>query len=421
MDIQSELLRIKNRVDNLDVAVNMSFEKKDSDSEYQNSSTGNSLIHHDAKKCIAEAPFTVFYNQGNDNLDEGCFYIYTPKGCISLDGEDIDFGESVKDDCMKVEGLSEGETSEEGEFVYCHVRAVKKSGQNEVSIVFNTNKEASSGESEGGEKWEPGERRFNFIVGFFKDSYTRVCSSRIELGCEEKNVAFAVVGCDGIWKVRYYDKCFTYAGFVPEVINPSPVNDLIDTGSSEKDLTIYGIAKIERESKEPESSESGSSESGSSESEKGKIIGCSELKISKTKSSAEDEFCFPIARIKDGVVEQVVYGATHIGGEGGGGGALPTEMEVITDITGEFENGYLTLTLQKAKVKVISYESAEAATVPLKIFDASKTVNVVSDVKYDNVSRKFTKTVLGGINLFNAEPTQTDEDVFTAVQHKTDI
>jgi hypothetical protein len=96
-------------------------------------------------------------------------------------------------------------------------------------------------------------------------------------------------------------------------------------------------------------------------------------------------------------------------------------MEVITDITGEFENGYLTLTLQKAKVKVISYESAEAATVPLKIFDASKTVNVVSDVKYDNVSRKFTKTVLGGINLFNAEPTQTDEDVFTAVQHKTDI
>lgn len=348
MDIQSELLRIKNRVDNLDVAVSMSFEKKDSDSEYQNPSTSKSLIHHDAKKCIAEAPFTVFYNQGNDNLDEGCFYIYTPKGCISLDGEDIEFGESVKDDCMKVEGLSDAETSEEGEFVYCHVRAVKKSGKNEVSIVFDTNKEASSGESEGGEKWEPGERRFNFIVGFFKDSYTRVCSSRIELGCEEKNVAFAVVGCDGTWKVRYYDKCFTYAGFVPEVINPSPVNDLIDTGSSEKDLTIYGIAKIERESKESESSESGSSES-----EEGKIIGCTELKISKTKSSAEDEFCFPIAYIKDGVVEQVVYGATHIGGEGGGGNALPEGLVFVVNAildTEDLKLRFKTKKIQDGKV-----------------------------------------------------------------------
>ena len=337
MDIQSELLRIKNRVDDLDIAVSMSFEKKDSDSEYQNPSTSRSLIHHEAKKCIAEAPFTVFYNQGNDNLDEGCFYIYTPKGCISLDGEDIEFGESVNDDCMKVEGLSESETSEEGEFVYCHVRAVKKSGKNEVSIVFDTNEEASSGESEGGEEWEPGERRFDFIVGIFKESYTRVCSSRIELGCEEKKVAFAVVGCDGIWKVRYYDKCFTYNNFVPDAINPTPSNDLIDTGFSDKNLTIYGIAKIKRES-----SESGSSESGSSESGKGKVIKCSELKISDTESSAEDEFCFPIAHIKDGVVEQVVYGAIHVGGEGGESEIVPDEKSLSQDkgIEGEKKDSY---------------------------------------------------------------------------------
>lgn len=300
-------------------------------------------IKNDLFRNYAKLPFTVFYNQDDDidtELSEG-FYIYVPKGCLKVDGEDVEFEDIVGDDCVKVEGFDEDVESEKPQTVYAHVRVVKEKGKNVVTVKFEAVDNQGGGEDEGEDEeteveWVPGERKYDFIVGTFDETYTRICTSQVCLGEKKREVAFSVVGCDGKWKVRYLDGSFTYAGFAPENI-PNLTDGLISTDYAEKDLTIYGVATLLKQ--------------------EGVVVGCKSFNITNTavmptsdgtSSGDEEVFCFPIAHIVDGEVKQVVLGAIHIGGGSGSNSSgddddsaqpEPDERTLSDRKTGESDGG----------------------------------------------------------------------------------
>lgn len=350
-------------------------------------------------------PFKVIYDNTKDY--EG-WLIYLPKGCLKFYSSILEEFEDVPVEEMV---LSNNPKYKDSEWYQLNIGKVGLIG---VCLV------SDEAESEGG-----GESK---IKGFKIDmeepifEVAKIISNDVTNGFKHEQYIFSSVflnNCTDNTKVS--------SSFSPFYYSVKPKEDS-STGELEKSI-INNVFYFDGEEKTVENFNNVPSN--------GTVYLCGSVPPKDEESDHTPEWNFTIGTEKvtapsggrainiklyefEGGEIKCDYRTTFLTLSSGGDGSA-TEMEVITDITGEFENGYLTLTLKKAKVKIISYKPAEAATVPLKIFDASKTVNVVSDVKYDNVSRKFTKTVLSGINLFNAEPTQTDEDVFTAVQHKTDI
>ena len=148
------------------------------------------------EQVIAEPPYTIFYNQGegvSENFPEG-FYVYVPKGCLYVDGEVVEFktDDLYGGDCMKVSGLTvEGNTSEP-ETVYAHVRVTSSDGGREIGVTFDTKEKP---EEAGG---NVGGRSYDFIVGTFADTYTRICSSIVFLGETVIETPFQIKEVDGV-------------------------------------------------------------------------------------------------------------------------------------------------------------------------------------------------------------------------------
>ena len=158
---------------------------------------------------IAEPPYTIFYNQGEgvtENFPEG-FYVYVPKGCLYVDGEVVEFktDDLYGGDCMKVSGLTvEGNTAEP-ETVYAHIRVTSSDGGREIGVTFDTKEKP---EEAGG---NAGGRSYDFIVGTFADTYTRICSSVVFLGeKDETEMPFQIKEVNGVKTITnntfYFDR-----------------------------------------------------------------------------------------------------------------------------------------------------------------------------------------------------------------------
>lgn len=246
------------------------------------------------KKNYAESPYTVFCDQ--EESGDGNMYIYVPKGCLRIDGDDVSFGA----DYEIVEGLSAEENEGIKESVYAHVRVTVKNGVNDVQIKFTVNKDYD------GWEWEPGERRYDFLVGVFDETYTRVCESMVEFDERKPPVAFEVAGRNGDWHIRYLPGCFSYLGFTPAEVEPVPEDDgWISLNNQGRSLSISAIASLEIE----EVNVNGKIEK--------KVVGCSKLKFSTgggtSEAPSESNFIFTVADIQDGIVKQVALGAIHVG------------------------------------------------------------------------------------------------------------
>ena len=156
-----------------------------------------SLKSDSNEQGIAEPPYTIFYNQGEgvtENFPEG-FYVYVPKGCLYVDGEVVEFktDDLYGGDCMKVSGLTvEGNTAEP-ETVYAHIRVTSSDGGREIGVTFDTKEKP---EEAGG---NAGGRSYDFIVGTFADTYTRICSSVVFLGeKDETETPFQIKEVNGV-------------------------------------------------------------------------------------------------------------------------------------------------------------------------------------------------------------------------------
>ena len=299
-NIKREISELKSVVDNLTIKIDSMSSIANDTSDYLEreifEGEGNTGYIKDSnpfkKKNYAESPYTVFCDQ--EESGDGNMYIYVPKGCLRIDGDDVSFGA----DYEIVEGLSAEENEGIKESVYAHVRVTVKNGVNDVQIKFTVNKDYD------GWEWEPGERRYDFLVGVFDETYTRVCESMVEFDERKPPVAFEVAGRNGDWHIRYLPGCFSYLGFMPAEVEPVPEDDgWISLNNQGRSLSISAIASLEIE----EVNVNGKIEK--------KVVGCSKLKflVNAHEVSPESNFIFTVADIQDGVVKQVALGAIHVG------------------------------------------------------------------------------------------------------------
>ena len=370
--------RLENRVEDLDLrvdAVEMSVagnaeESLDIDEEMRVADElGTRIDQRTDGEAVEESyampPFTVFYEHyPEDSGREVGFYIFVPKGCLRVDGEEVDFADAGNeidaDGCIAMPDVSKDDTEQK---IYAHVRAVVgRSGDGgaegdelKIDVRFNTEKDYDEWE------WEPGERRFDFVVGEFDEkSYTRICTSMVKLGEVRREVAFSVEGRNNTWKVRYFDGSFTYAGFTPDEVTPTPVEGWIDLNSRAKNLSVYGHATYEVD-------------------KDGDVVSCKRLVIN-TSSTAPDSsssssssssggsdttdavFTFHIADITGGVVSQDALGAIHAGGNGGNIDVDVDEISVDYQATVPVSEGSGESASAESKVLEVKGWSSASAT-----------------------------------------------------------
>ena len=319
------------------------------------------------EESYAMPPFTVFYEHyPEDSGREVGFYIFVPKGCLRVDGEEVDFADAGNevdaDGCIAMPDVSKDDTEQK---IYAHVRAVVgRSGdygaegdELKIEVRFNTEEHYDEWE------WGPGERRFDFVVGEFDEkSYTRICTSMVKLGEARREVAFSVEGRNNTWKVRYFDGSFTYAGFTPDEVTPTPVEGWIDLNSQAKTLSVYGHATYEMD-------------------KDGDVVSCKSLVINTSSTSmapgssssssssssggsgtTDAVFTFHIADITGGVVSQDAFGAIHAGGNGGNIGVDVDEISVDYQATVPVSEGSGESASAESKVLEVKGWSSASAT-----------------------------------------------------------
>lgn len=366
--LDGKMLQLENDIVNIDLKVkaaqsalsNFESDNESIKSEVDNAENKDSSISQDFAKLDevlvgAELPFTVFYKYDGLETEEELsiyenrrFYMYVPDGCVVIDGENLDFETECENyyvksvPCLKVEDISLDE--EESQNVYLHIRVEKKSGKNEIKSKVDTEADMSSDLSE----WAPGVRFYNILLGKFDGAYDRYCVDKIVLNEKPLYAAFEVVGQDGGWGIRYYQGCITYNNQTPDTITPAPINNIISTGLSEKNGTIYGsIFAI--------SSDSGSDSSGSGEYD---IV---EFKMGDSPFTGEGcRLCFKIADIIDGEVKQIALGAIHLNGGGGGGESHTVDDNSIEYVCDDAGNPKLDVDGKKI-VQVYDFEKADAS------------------------------------------------------------
>lgn len=98
-------------------------------------------------------------------------------------------------------------------------------------------------------------------------------------------------------------------------------------------------------------------------------------------------------------------------------------VEVITGINPSFSGGKLTLQLTKVKIPVSSFENATTTNPDVVIFDINNAVDVVTDVKYSTSTLELSQAKIPIISVGDttSETAPTNETVFTATEHETDI
>ena len=285
------------------------------------------LPHTDSDNSFkAMSPFAVFCYDVNDEdapgaegLEVGKFYIHVPKGCLTVNGKESEF-EDILDgsDCVLLKGISnndeaQGDSSDSSsEVIIAKVRCVPKSEGMEIKTKFKV--ESGGGdndiqERDEDEKWEPGEKRYNFIVGVFGSSYEQICESAVHIDDTERLAAFRVEGEDKRWKLYCPPMAFTYGEREPSVIVPAPAEGgWIDLPYSFEDGEIFANITIEEEA------------------ESGKFYCVPKMEILDSsdgdpappirQGDVTRKIVLPVAKIAKGEVTQVMLGAVHMGSSG---------------------------------------------------------------------------------------------------------
>ena len=285
------------------------------------------LPHADSDNSFkAMSPFAVFCYDVNDEdapgaegLEVGKFYIHVPKGCLTVNGKESEF-EDILDgsDCVLLKGISnndeaQGDSSDSSsEVIIAKVRCVPKSEGMEIKTKFKV--ESGGGdndiqERDEDEKWEPGEKRYNFIVGVFGSSYEQICESAVHIDDTERLAAFRVEGKDKRWKLYCPPMAFTYGEKEPSVIVPAPAEGgWIDLPYSFEDGEIFANITIEEEA------------------ESGKFYCVPKMEILDSsdgypappirQGDVTRKIVLPVAKIAKGEVTQVMLGAVHMGSSG---------------------------------------------------------------------------------------------------------
>ena len=285
------------------------------------------LPHTDSDNSFkAMSPFAVFCYDVNDEdapgaegLEVGKFYIHVPKGCLTVNGKESEF-EDILDgsDCVLLKGISnndeaQGDSSDSSsEVIIAKVRCVPKSEGMEIKTKFKV--ESGGGdndiqERDEDEKWEPGEKRYNFIVGVFGSSYEQICESAVHIDDTERLAAFRVEGKDKRWKLYCPPMAFTYGEKEPSVIVPAPAEGgWIDLPYSFEDGEIFANITIEEEA------------------ESGKFYCVPKMEILDSsdgdpappirQGDVTRKIVLPVAKIAKGEVTQVMLGAVHMGSSG---------------------------------------------------------------------------------------------------------
>lgn len=285
------------------------------------------LPHTDSDNSFkAMSPFAVFCYDVNDEdapgaegLEVGKFYIHVPKGCLTVNGKESEF-EDILDgsDCVLLKGISnndeaQGDSSDSSsEVIIAKVRCVPKSEGMEIKTKFKV--ESGGGdndiqERDEDEKWEPGEKRYNFIVGVFGSSYEQICESAVHIDDTERLAAFRVEGKDKRWKLYCPPMAFTYGEKEPSVIVPAPAEGgWIDLPYSFEDGEIFANITIEEEA------------------ESGKFYCVPKMEILDSsdgypappirQGDVTRKIVLPVAKIAKGEVTQVMLGAVHMGSGG---------------------------------------------------------------------------------------------------------
>lgn len=285
------------------------------------------LPHTDSDNSFkAMSPFAVFCYDVNDEdapgaegLEVGKFYIHVPKGCLTVNGKESEF-EDILDgsDCVLLKGISNNDEAQDdssdssSEVIIAKVRCVPKSEGMEIKTKFKV--ESGGGdndiqERDEDEKWEPGEKRYNFIVGVFGSSYEQICESAVHIDDTERLAAFRVKGEDKRWKLYCPPMAFTYGERDPSVIVPAPAEGgWIDLPYSFEDGEIFANITIEEEA------------------ESGKFYCVPKMEILDSsdgdpappirQGDVTRKIVLPVAKIAKGEVTQVMLGAVHMGGSG---------------------------------------------------------------------------------------------------------
>lgn len=285
------------------------------------------LPHTDSDNSFkAMSPFAVFCYDVNDEdapgaegLEVGKFYIHVPKGCLTVNGKESEF-EDILDgsDCVLLKGISNNDEAQDdssdssSEVIIAKVRCVPRSEGMEIKTKFKV--ESGGGdndiqERDEDEKWEPGEKRYNFIVGVFGSSYEQICESAVHIDDTERLAAFRVEGKDKRWKLYCPPMAFTYGEKEPSVIVPAPAEGgWIDLPYSFEDGEIFANITIEEEA------------------ESGKFYCVPKMEILDSsdgdpappirQGDVTRKIVLPVAKIAKGEVTQVMLGAVHMGSSG---------------------------------------------------------------------------------------------------------
>lgn len=284
------------------------------------------LPHTDSDNSFkAMSPFAVFCYDVNEDapgaegLEVGKFYIHVPRGCLTVNGKESEF-EDILDgsDCVLLKGISnndeaQGDSSDSSsEVIIAKVRCVPKSEGMEIKTKFKV--ESGGGdndiqERDEDEKWEPGEKRYNFIVGVFGSSYEQICESAVHIDDTERLAAFRVEGKDKRWKLYCPPMAFTYGEREPSVIVPAPAEGgWIDLPYSFEDGEIFANITIEEEA------------------ESGKFYCVPKMEILDSsygdpappirQGDVTRKIVLPVAKIAKGEVTQVMLGAVHMSSSG---------------------------------------------------------------------------------------------------------